>query len=345
MIVHVVTQREHGGAQAIALDVSDGMRAAGTPAAVLFLYAKEHAFRDVPGTYDLFRSRPGVVGAVVLPLRIGRFLRRLHADAVITHTRLANVIVQPIAALLGIRRRVAVHHSPRATYGRLVRAFDRVLGSIGIYSTAVFVTKDLLREAELPRCYRARSVVIENGVAMASSTVARDPGLLVAVGRLASEKDHLTFLRSLALVGDRSIRAVIVGDGPLRTTLDKEVRRLSLGGAVELAGTIERTAVHRLLERAELFVFTSRWEGMPIVLLEALAAGVPIVATDISACREVLGDAARYFPPGDVARLAEVLEELRADEAARRRLAEAAERRSRAFSVETTVTRYLEVIG
>jgi glycosyltransferase involved in cell wall biosynthesis len=121
----------------------------------------------------------------------------------------------------------------------------------------------------------------------------------------------------------------VVGDGPYREELEEIARR-----------TPRRTMFHgwvdnrspelaALYRDASIFVFPSLAENFPVSLLEAMAARCAIVATDLESCREVLGDAARFFAPGDVDALRRHLEELTADEAARRALGQVAARRAK----------------
>src|SRR5207248_2428186 len=100
----------------------------------------------------------------------------------------------------------------------------------------------------------------------------------------------------------------LAGEGSLRATLQAEAHDLGCAGAVEFLGT--RLDVPELLAHARLFVFsTTRQEGLGTVLFEALAVGLPVVASDVPACREALrgGEFGRLVPPGDSAALADAI--------------------------------------
>lgn len=159
--------------------------------------------------------------------------------------------------------------------------------------------------------------------------------LVLAVGRLIPQKDHATLLRAFAAVQRRhpGARLAILGSGPLEPDLRAQVAELGLAGAVVLPG---RQEIREWLERADVFVHSSRWEGFGIVLLEAMLAALPVVATRVSAVPEVVadGETGLLVEAGDAAALAEALGRLlsRPDEA--RRLGEAGRARARAeFSV------------
>jgi glycosyltransferase involved in cell wall biosynthesis len=129
---------------------------------------------------------------------------------------------------------------------------------------------------------------------------------LVAIGRLTPQKDMATLLEAMALVRSRhKARLLILGDGPLRMALEQQRKRLGLDEVVQFVGFAAHPAAY--LARARLFVLSSRWEGSPNALTEALALGCPVVATDCPhGPRELLRDGAlgRLVPVGDVTALA-----------------------------------------
>ena len=121
----------------------------------------------------------------------------------------------------------------------------------------------------------------------------------------------------------------MVGDGPDRPEVEAEIRALEISDAVELAGYARD--VPDLLAAADVFVLSSRSEGAPFSILEAMAAGLPVVATDVGGVGELVadGETGLLVPAGDPARLAEALRSLLADAALRRRLGAAGLARAR----------------
>ena len=164
-------------------------------------------------------------------------------------------------------------------------------------------------------------------------------------GRLIEQKDHATLLRAFALVR-RDVpeaRLAILGGGPLEAATRALAAELGLGDAVTMPG---RTEIRDWLARADVFVHTSRWEGFGIVLLEAMLASLPVVATRVSAVPEVVvdGETGALVEAGDVAGVARELGALLADpERARRLGAAGRERALTEFSVERMVERTLAV--
>jgi glycosyltransferase involved in cell wall biosynthesis len=172
-----------------------------------------------------------------------------------------------------------------------------------------------------------------------------DVPLAVAVGRLIEQKDHATLLRAFARVHERlpEARLAVLGSGPLEADLRGLAAELGVTDAVLLPG---RTEIRDWLERADVFVHTSRWEGFGIALLEAMLASLPIVATNVSAIPEVVvpGETGALVAAGDVEGVARELLALLGDPALAQRLGEAGERRARTeFSVARMTERTLAV--
>jgi glycosyltransferase involved in cell wall biosynthesis len=169
--------------------------------------------------------------------------------------------------------------------------------------------------------------------------------LVLAVGRLIAQKDHATLLRAFARVRGGRPDAVlaILGNGPLESETRGLALELGLDGAVLLPG---RTEIGDWLARADVFAHTSRWEGFGIVLLEAMLARLPVVATRVSAVPEVVadGETGVLVEPGDDARVAAALSALLDDPKRARALGEAGgERVRREFSVARMTDRTLRI--
>ena len=112
--------------------------------------------------------------------------------------------------------------------------------------------------------------------------------VIIAVGRLVEQKNHARFIAAAAEVAAvrPDARFLIVGDGPLRAELAAQARSLGLEDRLTLTGV--RRDVPALAARADLVVFSSDWEGLSLVALEALAAGTPVLSTPVEGMRDLL---------------------------------------------------------
>lgn len=132
---------------------------------------------------------------------------------------------------------------------------------------------------------------------------------------------------------DRStLRLHLLGDGPLRPILEARVREAGLTQRVTFFGVLSPARVRAELSRADLFLFPSHYESFGIAVVEAQAAGVPVLCSDLPVLQEASGGAAYLAPPRTVAPWVQAAERLLADEAARRRLSEAGRRNAQRYT-------------
>jgi glycosyltransferase involved in cell wall biosynthesis len=152
--------------------------------------------------------------------------------------------------------------------------------------------------------------------------------IFLTVGRLVQAKDHRLLVKAFARMRSRGAsRLVLVGEGPERSSLEEFRVRSGLEERVELLG--ERHDVEELLAAADVFVLSSRVEGLPVSMLEAMAASLPVVAPAVGGIPDALRDGreGRLVPAGDSEALAAALEESMENEARRRAWGEAGRRR------------------
>lgn len=239
-----------------------------------------------------------------------------------------------------------------AVLGRLTaRLADRVVAPS--YATGV----------ELAQDYGARGVaVIPNGIAPLPAgeppaeplgpigSIQRPPGgpVVLYAGRLRTRKGVAVLLEAFArLRGEQpGATLVLAGDGEQRSALETQARALGLGDAVRFAGAQPRGAMAGWYAAADVFCLPSLYEGFPLAILEAMAAGLPVVATAVAGIPEAVEDGVtgRLVPPEDAAALARALAELAADPTAARRMGAAGRRRvEEEFAIPRIAAAYLEL--
>ena len=270
-------------------------------------------------------------------------VRRIQPDLLHTHLVHGDIYGSIASSATRVPFVSTRHNDDRYLLGpfrHVDRLFARRARRIIAISDAV---RDFLERAGLPR---EKLLTIHYGLDAPPQTPSeRTPSelgipptvpLLLAIGRLIAQKDHATLLHAFAQTHAEHPSSVlaILGSGPLEARTSALVRQLRLDDAVLLPG---RIAIRDWLERADVFVHTSRWEGFGIVLLEAMLAGLPVVATRVSAVPEVVADGGTgiLVGPGDVAGVSAGLASLLADPARATALGQAGLARARSlFSVD-----------
>jgi len=175
--------------------------------------------------------------------------------------------------------------------------------------------------------------------------------VVLSVGRLVEKKGHRVLVKAFGRLSDRDAKCMIVGDGPERAALEQEIAREALVDRVSLAGSLPNDRVRELLLEAAVFCLPcvrdaeGDMDGIPVVLMEAMASGVAVVAGDLPAIRELVrdGETGLLIPPGNVEACAAALERLLTDADERMRLAEAGRRWvQEEFSEHVNIARLIE---
>lgn len=167
--------------------------------------------------------------------------------------------------------------------------------------------------------------------------------VVLAVGRLTRQKDFATLLRAFAqLRAEREAKLVVLGEGEGRPGLEALVRELEIGEDVDLPGYVQNP--YGCLARASVFVLSSAWEGLPTVLVEALATGTPVVSTDCPSGPQEILEGGRYGPlvgVGDPEALARAISDVLDHPPDRGALQD----RASAYALDGVLPVYLRVLG
>lgn len=288
--------------------------------------------------------------------RLCRVIRAVRPD--IVHTHAWGTLVEGLVAARMCRVPVLVHGEHGTLQAkpyqlRLQRwAWGRATQVLSVSSR---LADALAGTVGFPR---ERIAVIRNGVDLTRfSATLREQGRAVlglsatdvavgTVGRLVPVKDHALFLRAVGVVGREglSCRAFIAGEGPLRAELSSLVDQLGLAGRVTLLG--HRPDVERVMAGLDVFVLSSRSEGLSNTIQEALCSGVPVVATRVGGADELVdhGRTGLLVPPGDAEAMGRALIALVGDRDRRQAFATAAaERATREFGFETMARGYRDL--
>jgi glycosyltransferase involved in cell wall biosynthesis len=230
--------------------------------------------------------------------------------------------------------------------------FGRIIGERCKQADAVVAISAAIEQELRVAGYRDDQIVaLPNGVPIPAVAWKPRPNWQAApaaafVGRLAPEKSLETLIDAWPIVRQEYPTAIltIIGEGPERPSLDARIKQLGLTHAITLPGPSPNPS--EALEKSDLFVLPSREEGMSIALLEAMALGIPLVATDIPGNRALVTDYAhgRLVPPGDPAAIARaVLEQWAAPDKAARMAGAARERARKHYSISAVAKRHIEL--
>lgn len=298
-VVHVIDELPPDGAERLLADILRH-RSPQFRYSVLCLVrggALEAEIRDMGVPVTVMGQRGEFSPTFVL--RLARWFRQQQVDVVHTHLFSADSYGRVAARVAGVRAVFSTAHNTVVCEGAARRAIHRALSWI---STRVIACSGevgrVMREQDHLRS--SRLVVISNGINIDRVAGARPDGvraefavpddslLMGVIGRLHPAKGHTDLFAAMVRLREAGLRptCLVIGSGDSRSQLEEECKQLRLADQVIFTG--QRSDVPRLLAALDVLAMPSRWEGLPIALLEAMAMSRPIVATRVSGIPEVI---------------------------------------------------------
>ena len=333
-ILHVIQELATGGAERILVSAYRGAREAGHEVFVAAAPGPLAAELDgEPYPLPLVRRKPWLLPAAAAALR--RAVRATQPDVIHAY----NPTMALAAGLVTRRGRrppglVNLQGGPEEDWPAAVRTVR--LSGLAPVACGPAVAAALAEHGLSPTATVPNAVGPAPPPADRSEIVAPDRKLVLAVGRLVDQKNHELAIRAITRVPDATL--AIVGDGPLRAELERLAAEL--GAPVVFTGV--RKDARALMGAADAVVMASRWEGLPLTALEALASGTPLVATSVRGLRELVTDGeTALLVPEDPEAVGAALQRVLDDPELAARLGEAGRRVEGAGSDRALVAAFL----
>ncbi len=332
-ILLINTQMEFGGAQKAMLQLANGLILRGHKVTVATMYDKGNfipLFEEKYGVniinlqmkkvggrnpfVQIHRSFNGLINLYLL-------MRREGFDVVQTFTHYSNILVPPLGALAHCKAVITSERSSLIGDHGWVRLLDKIVTNSGMVKKMVAVS-----EATRQYCNEQMGIKMEKSTAILngididslatggrnsngwSNDLRKELGIhensliTSVVGRLHRQKGHEVLIKAVSRIVNKTskIQVLFVGDGPLKEELQNMIAEYRLQKTILLLGN--RIDINDILGISDVFVLPSLWEGLPNAILEAMAAKLPVIATDVGGTKEVVvdGKTGLLVPPGDV---------------------------------------------
>lgn len=316
-IVQLVETLEIGGLERISVDLALAQKRAGHSPMLYCMFtggplAGDARAAGIPVTE--FHKEPGF--SLKMLFLLARRLARDEADVVHTHNPGVHHYGAVAARMAGVPAVVNTRHGPATSFGHAYQeTYFRAV--MPLTDTVVFVCEDSRRYlVEKRRLPNRKSAVIINGIELdaflekPATPMSASPRVRFgAVGRMVPVKAHSILIEAFAQLSRKLPHAElrIVGGGPLENQLKEQARKAGLDSRIRIEGLNHRIA--GVLRELDIFVLSSTSEGLPLVILEAMAAGLPVVSTRIGGVPEVApeGDVSVLCAPGSASDLAEAM--------------------------------------
>jgi glycosyltransferase involved in cell wall biosynthesis len=315
-ILHIITSLRTGGAERLMVDLLPRLRDLGNDVELLVFDGHETPFMQELQQTGITIYKLGTRANVYHPTylwKLWRFLRSHHYDIVHTH----NTACQLFAAIahMGCKSKLVTteHNTTNRRRGKwLFRHLDRWM--YGRYHHIVCIAKSTQDNlvAHLGKQPRFISV-INNGVevsrfqAVINDISLKERFVIMMVAGFRVQKDQDTLIRAMSLLPDK-YELWLVGDGERRPVLERLIEENHLSHRVKLLGV--RRDIPALLEKCDITVLSSHWEGLSLSSVECMASGRPLIASDVQGIREIVDGNGVLFPHGDHQALAHAITDL-----------------------------------
>ena len=358
------------GAQIGLLDQARCFQARGGRVVAAFFYDKDGLHQAWQQKADFpilnlqaYKPNAGILHNAALLLQgvimLWRLMRRERFDVVETFTPDSNLVGLPVAWLAGIPVRIATHRGKIERFPRWRRILHALVINSGITDVLIAVSEGIRNQAHLEGVRLGKILVIMNGVtpldveSVNANKVRKtlnlkdDDLFLLAVGRLSYQKGFDILIDAVPAVIRRHphLTVNICGQGALMAELQSRTSKLGLSQHVKLLGICGNMA--SLLAIADIYILSSRFEGLSRAMLEAMAAGVPVVATRVEGVEEVIVDGVHglLVAPENASELANALIRLIEDPQLRKHIGHAAQERiMRNYTTDVMFAKYFELM-
>ena len=321
-ILYVITGLSQGGAERVVCDLADAMCKKGNEVQIVYLTGE---ILTLPISKKIKIIKIGLNSIASLPksyLKLRRVIRNFRPDVVHTHMVHANILTRLVRTTTSMNKLICTAHS--SNEGGVIRMLSyRVTDRLANLTTNVSNTAVAAFEAKhaVPK---NSMLTVYNGVDFTNFTYSPDAKdiivkelsldsntkIILAVGRFNASKNYFNLLSAINLIKDQlniSFVLLIAGDGELRFEIEKEITNLGISNNVLLLG--RRDDIPLLMSACDVFVLSSDYEGLPTVLIEALACQSQVVSTNVSGAHEIIGKHGKIVPTKNPISLAEAIKD------------------------------------
>lgn len=350
-ILYVTTGLGRGGAEKVVCDLADKMIDLGHEVKIAYLTGEIFARPTKPEIEILALNLNSTRDFTAASKKYRKLIKAFRPDVVHAHMVHANLFIRLNRMVCRVPKIVCTAHSSneggaiRMLAYKMTNFLSDTNTHVSQEAKDIFVAKRAFTENNLITIYNG--IDIQRYKKSTDRTKADEDVLnIIAVGRFYDPKDYPNLIHAYALLiknTHQKTKLTIVGEGELRPQIEQLIQELNLNDSIELLG--HRTDIPQLLSQSDVFVLASKFEGLPTVVIEAMACECYVVATDCGGTAEILGDTGKLVPIQDSRALADALKEVlslniedRVDNNKKARL-----RAEQLFSLESSVEKWLAI--
>ncbi|WP_333838350.1 glycosyltransferase family 4 protein [Novosphingobium sp.] len=304
----VCTQMELGGVQIRALELKRFIEERGGKVDIVFLYRKSAAIAENESIIAIFHEKTkNPISLLKGFFKLLRLYKNGQYASVVGFAHYASPIATTLGLFFGIKSRIATQTNPPHDSKFAAVPLDKFCGAVGIYTANIAASEAIFNGLkDYPQRYRSTLKIIHNGIRPIEPSMSRADArnkfgfregekILINCGRLSHQKNQ-SFLIDILKRLPTDYRCVIVGEGELKSELENKAKDANLSERFSLIGRIPPQDIADFMHAGDVFAFPSIFEAFGLAMVEAMAAGTPVVSSDYPALVEVAGDGAITLP-------------------------------------------------
>lgn len=348
-VLYVITGLALGGAEKVVIDLADQMFNLGHNVKITYLTGEQIVIPQSSDIEVIALNLNSVTDFLAASIKYRRIVKNFLPDVIHAHMVHANIFTRLNRFSSNIPKLICTAHNSneggkaRMIAYRLTNYLSDVNTNVSQEATEALITKGAFSKNDV--------ITVYNGIDLRkfektydSISLDKDILNLITIGRFNDQKDYPNLINAFAILKNRyksNIKLTIVGDGQLRPNIESLIKELALDKDITLLG--RRSNITELLNAADIFVLASKHEGLPTVVIEAMACECYVVATDCGGSAEILGDTGKLVPTQDSQELAKALENAINLDVEKRlqNNKKARERVEQLFSLESSVRKWM----
>lgn len=313
-ILYVITGLALGGAEKVVSDLADKMYKLGHNVKIAYLTGEQIVVPEYPEIEIIALKLDSVIDFLGASIKYRKLVKKFSPDVIHAHMVHANIFTRLNRVNSNTPKLICTAHNSneggkaRMIAYRLTNYLSDINTNVSKEATEALINKGAFSKNNV--------ITVYNGIDLRKfeknhNNIDLDKNVLnlISVGRFNDQKDYPNLINAFALLKRRnnsSIKLTVVGDGELRPQIEALIKELKLDEDITLLG--RRSDIPELLNAADIFVLSSRHEGLPTVIIEAMACECYVVATDCGGSAEILSDTGKLVPILDSQALAKALE-------------------------------------
>ena len=347
-ILHVITSLQIGGAEKLMVDLLPRLRDLGNEVGLLLFDGTRTPFYEELEKSGIKVHYLSIGGNVYNPLNIFRLIKFIKRyDIVHTHNTACQYYM-PLAKIISQAKckLITTEHSTnnRRRNSRIFRYLDKFIYKK--YQSIISISEDASDALKNFIGKNYNITTIENGINLSKfqslrhSDFTESEKIITMVAGFREAKDHDTLIKAIPLL-PKEYKLWLVGDGERRTILENLVSELGISDSVKFCGI--RSDIPQILEKSQIIVLSSHWEGFGLAIVEGMASCRPVIASDIDGLRDIVGGHGILFPHQDSKTLANEILSLYENIDYYNKVASACQEKAMQYDINIMVQKYNQV--